>query len=90
MEITEFIKNPIRNNQLLDDEKINTDSFICLVINKNTLQTKYKTNDQYKENNYKTNIFIAAFTIALARLKLQEAFEILGEQVLYCDTDSII
>ena len=70
MEITEFIKNPIRLNQLLDDKKINMDSFNCLVINKNTLQTKYKMNDQYKENNYNTNIFIAAFTTALARLKL--------------------
>ena len=47
-------------------------------------------NDQYKENNYKTNIFFAAFTTTLARLKLYEAFEQLGEQVLYCDTDSII
>ena len=35
-------------------------------------------------------IFIAAFTTALARLKLYEAFQKLGEQVLYCDTDSII
>ena len=48
MEITEFIKNPIRQNQLLDDEKMNIDSFNCLGINKNTLQTKYKMNDQYK------------------------------------------
>ena len=37
-----------------------------------------------------TNIFIASFTIALARLKLYDELEKLGEQVLYYDTDSII
>jgi hypothetical protein len=56
MEKIKLIKDPIRLNQLLDDEKINMDCFNCLVINKNTLQTKYKINDQYIENNYKTNI----------------------------------
>ena len=38
----------------------------------------------------KTNIFIACFTTALARLKLYAELEKLGEQVLYCDTDSVI
>ena len=38
----------------------------------------------------KTNIFIACFTTALARLKLYAELEKLGEQVLYDDTDSVI
>lgn len=38
----------------------------------------------------KTNIFIACFTTALARLKLYAELEKLGEQVLYYDTDSVI
>ena len=38
----------------------------------------------------KTNIFIACFTTALARLKLYAKLEKLGEQVLYYDTDSVI
>ena len=38
----------------------------------------------------KTNIFIAAFTTAWARLELYKYLEQLKEQVLYFDTDSII
>lgn len=37
-----------------------------------------------------TNIAIAAFTTAYARLRLYEALEILGDKVLYMDTDSVI
>ena len=38
----------------------------------------------------KTNVFIAAFTTAWARLKLYEALDHLQKQVLYYDTDSVI
>ena len=38
----------------------------------------------------KTNIFIACFTTAWARLRLYEALDVLQEQVLYYDTDSVI
>ena len=38
----------------------------------------------------KTNIFIASFTTAWARLKLYEALDVLQERVLYYDTDSVI
>ncbi|CAH3163213.1 unnamed protein product, partial [Porites lobata] len=36
----------------------------------------------------KTNVFIAAFVTAWARLRLYEALDVLQEQVLYYDTDS--
>lgn len=42
------------------------------------------------EKNVKTNIFIAIFTTAHARLKLYSALETLQERVLYYDTDSVI
>ena len=40
----------------------------------------------------KTNVFIAAFTTCHARLKLYEfeLLDILQEQVLYYDTDSVV
>lgn len=38
----------------------------------------------------KTNIFVAAFTTFYARLKLYESLDLLQQQVLYYDTDSII
>ena len=37
-----------------------------------------------------TNIFVAAYTTCLARLKLYELLEELGKQTLYFDTDSEI
>lgn len=37
-----------------------------------------------------TNVALAAFTTAHARLRLYEAMEAVGEDLLYCDTDSII
>ena len=38
----------------------------------------------------KTNIFIASFTTSWARLELYKCLELLKDQVLYFDTDSII
>ncbi|CAH3140299.1 unnamed protein product [Porites evermanni] len=38
----------------------------------------------------KTNILISCFTTALAHLKLYAELKKLGEQVLYCDTDTVI
>ena len=38
----------------------------------------------------KTNIFIASFTTSWARLELYKYLQLLKEQVLYFDTDSII
>ena len=38
----------------------------------------------------KTNIFVASFTTAWARLRLYEALDVLQEKVLYYDTDSVI
>ncbi|GBL63111.1 hypothetical protein AVEN_107139-1 [Araneus ventricosus] len=37
-----------------------------------------------------TNVYLAAFTTAHSRLKLYREIEMLGEAVLYYDTDSII
>ena len=38
----------------------------------------------------KTNIFVAAFTTCHARLKLYESLDVLQEQVLNYDTDSVV
>ena len=48
-----------------------------------------KNEDEYQRS-LKQNVFIAAFTTSLARLKLYDALDFLGDRVLYYDTDSII
>lgn len=53
------------------------------------LEVAYTSNKDNAPKGSKTNIFIAAFTTAQARLKLYQSFEKLDQQVLY-DTDSVI
>ena len=48
-----------------------------------------KNDDEY-ERSFKQNVFIAAFTTSLARRKLYDALDFLGDRVLYYDTDSVI
>lgn len=50
----------------------------------------YETTELFLGSPKKTNIAIAAFTTAYARLRLYEALEVLDRRVLYMDTDSVL
>lgn len=65
----------------ITDISFPTDSIVIL---------QFKTKKDFIPFNPKTNIFIAAFTTAYARLKLYNELEKLGDKVLYYDTDSVI
>jgi hypothetical protein len=54
------------------------------------LQIDYKYKGCYVENDFNTNIFIAAFTTANVRLRLYKMLDILGESLVYYDTDSFV
>jgi hypothetical protein len=43
-----------------------------------------------ERESFQTNMALAAFTTAHARLRLYEALETVGENALYCDTDSVV
>ena len=51
---------------------------------------QWKADEDFIEQDTSTNIFIAAFTTAWARLKLYSEMEKLDRNVLYHDTDSIV
>ncbi|GIY64707.1 probable DNA polymerase [Caerostris extrusa] len=51
---------------------------------------QWQSSQNFVKQDTSTNIFIAAFTTAWARLKLYQEMDKLGENVLYHDTDSII
>lgn len=51
---------------------------------------QYQHKKEFLSQNVQTNIFIAAFTTAYARLKLYEELNNLGTKVVYYDTDSVI
>ena len=60
------------------------------IISQDILEVNVMKREDACEGGGKTNIFIAFFTTALARLKLYAELEKLEEQVLYYDTDSVI
>ena len=62
---------------------------IC-ICDDDLLEIKYSDHKSNQLDNGKKNIFVAAFTTCLARLKLYESLEAMGERVLYFDTDSVI
>ena len=61
-----------------------------LNVSDDTVSLEYKTKHQLIHEDETTNVILAAMTTAYARLKLYEYLKILGESVLYFDTDSII
>ena len=54
------------------------------------IEIRYEHGDKFVQPNPNTNVVIAAFTTAHARLQLYDELDMLQERVLYYDTDSII
>jgi hypothetical protein len=88
MSQTEFVTEPSKFYEILLNDKL-TDVNV-FYISDEMVQMTYRSKDQYVDNHFNTNIFIALFTTANARLRLHNQLEKLGEAVVYCDTDSII
>jgi hypothetical protein len=84
----ELIKDPQVYFDYLSSDEINVLD-ARFVINE-MVELHYEYNNNFVEPNAKTNIAIAAFTTAYARLKLYGVLDQLQERVLYYDTDSVI
>ena len=54
------------------------------------MEISYQVKEQYVQNDFNTNIAIAAFTTSSARMRLYSALEYLDKQILYFDTDSCV
>ena len=59
------------------------------ICNDDLLEVIIREHEDNQVDNGKRNIFIAAFTTCHARLKLYQYLDLLQEQVLYFDTDSV-
>ena len=59
-------------------------------VNDQAVQVDWAYRDDFVEPSCRTNVVIAAYTTAMARLKLYSYLQHLGKRALYCDTDSII
>ena len=60
------------------------------ICSEDVLEVCYNQHEDDTVENGRTNIFVACFTTCYARLKLYSYLKVLGEQVLYFDTDSVI
>ena len=60
------------------------------VVNDNIVEAHYQLQEEDIPVSPNLNVFVACFTTFWARLRLYEALELLGQRVLYFDTDSVI
>ena len=72
---------------LMSDEIIVLDGHL---VSEGILQIRYELGENFVQADPKTNVVIAAFTTAYARLQLYDEFDMSAERVLYYDTDSVI
>jgi hypothetical protein len=75
LEILVNPSNEVINTELLSEEK---------------LLISWKARDEVVVGSKKSNVVIASYTTAMARMKLYSYLEQLGTRVLYYDTDSVI
>ena len=72
---------------IITDDTLIVESDVA--INDETLMVTYKQKDEFVEGGGSSNVVIAAFTTAQARLKLYDLISKLGDRVCYFDTDSV-
>ena len=86
-QVKEFV-DPIQIHKFLDSDKF--DVRYVGVVNDSRVEVynQHEVEDEPVSPNL--SIFVASFTTCWARLRLYEALELLGERVLYFDTDSVI
>ena len=69
-----------------DKQEVEAVSFV----NDETVEVRWRYKEDFVESCGRTNVVIAAYTTAQARLKLYSYLEQLGPRALYADTDSIV
>ncbi|XP_065222349.1 uncharacterized protein LOC135846916 [Planococcus citri] len=86
--VTEFITDPCKFYDILLNDRLT--NIQVNILSDDMIQVNYKYKDVFVEDNFNTNIYVAAFTTANARLRLYDLLHKLDQAVLYCDTDSIV
>ena len=83
-----YISEPQTYIKMMTDNSIEVSDVI--EINDETIALRWTTKDDFVEALPNTNIVLAAYTTAHARLKLYTLLEQLQDRVLYMDTDSVV
>ena len=86
--MTEFITDPPQFYKRVNgaDTEIHD---LCL-LNHDLVEVVFKCKQEYADESKATNLFIGIFTTAWARLELYNLLYLLGESVLYVDTDNCV
>ena len=85
---TSYISDPSEFFEMMtsDQQQVKNVRFV----NDESVQLDWRYTDNFIEASARTNVVIAAYTTAQARLKLYSYLKHLGERLLYCDTDSVV
>ena len=83
---TEQITDPQVYFDYFSSDEINV--LNASLVSDDMVELRYEYTENFIQPNAKTNVVIAAFTTAYARLKLYGVLDMLQERVLYYDTDS--
>ena len=85
---TTYIDDPVQFIDMMssDQQEVKNVRFI----NDNSVQLDWVYSSDFIEATSRTNVIVAAYTTAQARLKLYSYLHPLGERVMYCDTDSVV
>ncbi|XP_045186812.2 uncharacterized protein LOC123544812 [Mercenaria mercenaria] len=81
------ITDPSKYFDILMSTQIDT-IYICFV-NDETIRVDYVYKDNFISTSSQSNVVIAAYTTAQARLRLYDCLAKLGRRTIYCDTDAI-
>ncbi|XP_074653614.1 uncharacterized protein LOC141907771 [Tubulanus polymorphus] len=85
---TKFVSEPFELNDMLLSDDVEVSDVI--ILNEELLKVQFKNTREFVTPDSKSNVVLAAFTTAHARLKLYSYIEPLDSRVLYMDTDSVI
>ena len=83
-----YVDDPKEYVQMLTSDKIE----VCDIryVNEEMVMLRWREKDDFVESLPNTNVILAAYTTAHARLKLYQLLEKLQDRVLYFDTDSVV
>ena len=85
---SEYIDNEKDFYRIVLDDKI--EQIALCFLNDNMVYANYERKNEFLRRSNTTNIFVACFTSAWARLRLYDMLDKLDKNVCYCDTDSVV
>ena len=83
-----YVDEPVEFVRLMSDTSVSVSD--VQYVNESHVAVYWCKTDDFDEGLPHTNVVLAAYTTAAARLKLYELLESLQQRVLYFDTDSVI